>query len=190
MGLEADEPEVVELVDQAVAGDAAAFGALYDRFVAPVYRYFYYRTREQSEAEDLTEQVFLKAWQAIGKFRWHGRPFLAWLYRLAHNTHTDHVRRRRPTVPLDREQYRPASAEQEAASELMQTLDADLLRRAMGRLTPEQRQVIILRFAEGLDTSQIARVLDEQEPAIRGLQMRALQWLRQALDAEGEAKAR
>jgi RNA polymerase sigma-70 factor (ECF subfamily) len=190
VALGAEEPEVVRLVDQAAAGDRAAFAALYERFLDPVYRYFYYRTGQRSEAEDLTEQVFLKAWEALGKFRWQGRPFLAWLYRLAHNLHADHLRRRRPAVPLDSETSHEALVDQRAASQLARTVDADLLTRGIRQLTPDQQQVILLRFAQGLDTAQIANVLDKHEGAVRALQMRALQRLRQVLAPEGEAESR
>src|SRR5437899_767046 len=96
-----DDPAIVALVNQVVASrDPGAFGELYDRFVERVYRYIYFRTGNHPESEDLTEQVFLKAWEAIARYRWQGRPFLAWLYRLAHNAHIDHVRARRHTTSL------------------------------------------------------------------------------------------
>jgi RNA polymerase sigma-70 factor (ECF subfamily) len=181
----ADEPTVVELVNRAVSSrDRAAFGELYDRFVERVYRYLYFRTANQAEAEDLTEQVFLKAWEALGKFTWQGRPFLAWLYRLAHNLHVDHLRRGRRSLRLDSLERHPALVDQQSASRLARTLDADLLARAVRQLTPEQQQVILLRFAEGLDTPRIASILDKHESAVRALQARALQRLRRILSAE------
>jgi RNA polymerase sigma-70 factor (ECF subfamily) len=190
VGFGGEEPQVIELVNQAAAGDAAAFGVLYQRFLDPIYRYFYYRTGDQAEAEDLTEQVFLKAWQTVAKFRWQGRPFLAWLYRVAHNLHVDHVRGRRIAVPLDTVQAARALADERAATQLVRTIDADLLVQCMRQLTPDQRQVILLRFAEGLDTSEIARMLDKHQGAVRALQMRALQRLRQVLAWEGECEPR
>ena len=190
MGFADDAPDVVVLVDQASAGDAAAFAALYERFVDTVYRYFYYRTGECSEAEDLTEQVFLKAWEALGKFTWQGRPFLAWLYRLARNLQVDHLRCGRRSLPLDSLERHPALVDQQSVSQLARTLDAELLARAVRQLTPEQQQVILLRFAEGLDTPRIASILDKHESAIRALQARALQRLRQILSAEGDMGTR
>jgi hypothetical protein len=78
-----DRPDVLALVARAVGRDAAAFGALYERVVAPGLPVPVLPDRRPPTAEDLTEDVFLKAWQAIGHFGWHGRPFVAWLYRLA-----------------------------------------------------------------------------------------------------------
>jgi RNA polymerase sigma-70 factor (ECF subfamily) len=183
----ADEPTVVELVNRAVSSrDRAAFGELYDRFVERVYRYLYFRTANQAEAEDLTEQVFLKAWEAIGRYNWQGRPFLAWLYRLAHNAHIDHVRSQRPTTSLNNDDHPIDLPSPAAARELARRLDADLLAGAVSRLTREQQQVIILKFITGLDNEQIAQVMAKREGAIRALQMRALLSLRRLLESQGE----
>jgi len=182
-----DDPLVVALVNRVVVSrDANAFGELYDRYVERVYRYLYFRTGSHPEAEDLTEQVFLKAWEAIGRYRWQGRPFLAWLYRLAHNSHIDHVRTQKPTTSLNNDE-RPLDVPSQAAQvELARTLDADLLTRALGQLTPDQQQVIVMKFIEGMDNDQIAASMDKREGAIRALQMRALMSLRRVLELQGE----
>jgi RNA polymerase sigma-70 factor (ECF subfamily) len=182
-----DDPSVVALVNRVVVShDANAFGELYDRFVERVYRYLYFRTGSHPEAEDLTEQVFLKAWEAIGRYRWRGRPFLAWLYRLAHNSHIDHVRTQRPTTSLNNDD-RPIELDSPAAAvELSRALDADLLARALGELTIDQQQVIVMKFIDGLDNEQIAHTMDKREGAIRALQMRALLSLRRVLNSQGE----
>jgi len=182
-----DEPTVVTLVDRVVASrDSHAFGELYDRFIERVYRYLYFRTGSHPEAEDLTEQVFLKAWEAIGRYRWQGRPFLAWLYRLAHNAHIDHVRGQKPTASLNNDAHPIEVASQSAAVELSRTLDADVLASALCELTFEQQQVIVMKFIEGLDNEQIAQTMEKREGAIRALQMRALMSLRRVLESQGE----
>lgn len=182
-----DDPVVVALVNRVVVSrDANAFGELYDRYVERVYRYLYFRSGSHPEAEDLTEQVFLKAWEAIGRYRWQGRPFLAWLYRLAHNTHIDHVRSQKPTTSLNNDDRPVELASVAAQVELSRMLDADLLARAMGQLTPEQQQVIVMKFIEGMDNEQIAASMDKREGAIRALQMRALMSLRRVLELQGE----
>ena len=182
-----DEPSIVRLVDRVVAShDADAFGELYDRFVERVYRYLYFRTGSHPEAEDLTEQVFLKAWETIGRYRWQGRPFLAWLYRLAHNAHIDQVRSSRPTTPLSADERTLELASHSASNEMARTLDAQVLADALCQLTPEQQQVIIMKFIEGLDNEQIAQTMDRREGAIRALQMRALMSLRRVLEKQGE----
>ncbi len=182
-----DDSSVVELVDCVVAThDARAFGELYDRFVERVYRYLYFRTGSHTEAEDLTEQVFLKAWEAIGRYRWQGRPFLAWLYRLAHNAHIDHVRSQRPTTSLTNDQRPLEIASSSASVELGRALDAEIIAGALAQLTLEQQQVIVMKFIEGLDNEQIAQYMDKREGAIRALQMRALMSMRRVLERQGE----
>jgi RNA polymerase sigma-70 factor (ECF subfamily) len=182
-----DDPAVVALVNRVVVSrDPNAFGELYDRFVERVYRYLYFRTGSQHEAEDLTEQVFLKAWEAIGRYRWQGRPFLAWLYRLAHNAHIDHVRTRKPTTSLNNDERPLELASSAAAVELARALDAEVLARALAQLTAEQQQVIAMKFLDGVDNEQIAQSMGKREGAIRALQMRALMSLRRALEAQGE----
>jgi RNA polymerase sigma-70 factor, ECF subfamily len=182
-----DDPAVVALVNRVVVSrDPNAFGELYDRFVERVYRYLYFRSGSHPEAEDLTEQVFLKAWEAIGRYRWQGRPFLAWLYRLAHNTHIDHVRTHKPTLSLNNDEHPVELASAAAAVELRRTLDADLLARALAQLTLDQQHVIVMKFMDGLDNEQIAQTLNKREGAIRALQMRALMSLRRVLESEGE----
>jgi RNA polymerase sigma-70 factor (ECF subfamily) len=184
-----DDPAVVALVDRVTSTrDANAFGELYDRFVERVYRYLYFRTGSQPEAEDLTEQVFLKAWEAIGRYRWQGRPFLAWLYRLAHNAHIDHVRTSKPVTSLNNDEHPIDVASTAASVELGRLLDADVLARALRQLTPEQQQVIIMKFIQGFDNEHIAELMDKREGAIRALQMRALMSLRRILDSQRAAE--
>ena len=174
------------LVERAIKRDAGAFGQLYELHLDRIYRYVYYRVASTQEAEDLTEQVFLKAWEAIGRYRWQGRPFLAWLYRLDHNTHIDYVRTQKPTTSLNNDDRPIELASSAAAVELGRALDADLLAQALGQLTTEQQQVIVMKFIEGLDNEQIAQTMDKREGAIRALQMRALMSLRRVLENQGE----
>src|SRR6266536_1357997 len=183
-----DEPQIVALVNRVVVSrDPNAFGELYDHYVERVYRYLYFRTGRHPEAEDLTEQVFLKAWEAIGRYRWQGRPFLAWLYRLAHNAHIDHVRSQRPTTSLTNDERPLDLASPSASVELGRALDAEVIAGALAELTIEQQQVIVMKFIEGLDNEQIAQLMDKREGAIRALQMRALMSMRRVLERQGES---
>jgi RNA polymerase sigma-70 factor, ECF subfamily len=145
----------VALVERATHRDQVAFAALYDQFLGPVYRYVFYRVSNRVDAEDLSEQVFLQAWAAIDRFRWQGKPFLAWLYALAHNLVIDWRRRAKPAQSLDDGEYPLDPESPSAARDMTQWLDAELLAAAMGRLTPEQEQVITLKFIEGFDTRTV-----------------------------------
>ena len=185
----ADDPRIVALVGRAVARDQAAFAELYDLHLDRVYRYMYYRTANRTDAEDLTEQVFLQAWTTIERFRWQGKPFLAWLYTVAHNVVVDWRRRATPGHSLD-DGDNPIELESASAAQAMsQWIDADLLASAIKRLTPEQQQVITLKFLDGFDTARIAQMMDKREGTIRALQLRALQSLRRELERQGESLA-
>jgi RNA polymerase sigma-70 factor, ECF subfamily len=184
-----DDAEVIALVQRSAARDQAAFAELYDRFLDEVYRYVYYRSGNRSDAEDLTEQVFLQAWAAIDRFRWQGKPFVAWLYSVAHNLLVDRHRRSGPVQSLDAADHRLDLEHPHAARAFSQCIDADLLATAIKQLTPEQQQVIALKFVHGYDTAEIARLMEKREGTIRALQLRALQSLRRHLQREGEGTA-
>src|SRR5256885_1833539 len=89
------DPLEVALIDQAILGDAESFGQLYDKYVDKVYRHLYYRCGNATEAEDMAAQVFLKAWNAMKRFKPMGRPFGVWLLSIAHNLLVDHYRAKR-----------------------------------------------------------------------------------------------
>lgn len=168
------------LVRRARDGNANAFGELYERHLDRVYRYVFYRVGSPVEAEDLTEQVFLKAWEAIARYDDRGLPFTAWLYRMAHNLVIDYYRTRRPDVALDEALDRAAQDDPSAETEA--NLEAAEVRAAIGDLNPEQQQVLILRFIEGLGHDQVATILGKTEGATRVLQHRALAALARALE--------
>ena len=170
-----------------MARDQAAFAELYDLYLDNVYRYVYYRRANRTDAEDLSEQVFLQAWAAIERFRWQGKPFLAWLYTVAHNVVVDWRRRTMPSQSLD-DGDNPIELESTSAAQAMSRwIDTDLLANAIKRLTPEQQQVITLKFLDGFDTVRIAQIMDRREGTIRALQLRALQRMRRELERQGES---
>jgi RNA polymerase sigma-70 factor, ECF subfamily len=183
----AEDPEVVALVQRAVGRDSVAFGALYDRYLDQVYRYVFFRVGNRADAEDLSEQAFLKAWSAIERFSWQGKPFLAWLYTICHNLVVDWYRRSgKPVQSLDDPERLLDVASASAAETMMQSLDADLLAAAIKRLTSDQQQVVTLKFIAGFDTDEIARMMGKNEGAVRALQLRALQSLRRDLQRQGD----
>lgn len=175
-----------ELAQRASRRDQAAFAELYNAYVDKIYKYIYYKVGSAQDAEDLCEQVFLKAWEAIGRYTWCGYPFSSWLYKLAHNLVVDHYRTRRETLPLN-DVIATSDEPVDPESMLRQTLDACELRDAIVQLTSEQRQVIALKFVEGYDNAEIAQMMNKKEGAIRALQYRALRSLQGILEAE-EAK--
>ena len=181
----AASPAVAEedLVDGAVAGDEAAFAALYDRHVDRVYRHVYYRVGNRADAEDITQQVFLQAWRAIGRYRRGGAPFLAWLLTIAHNSVISFYRRAKPARYLDLDV--PATAPwSDPETAAFAEHDRQMVRRAITKLKPDQQHVITMRFLEHFDYATVAAVLGKGEGNIRVIQHRALQELRRLLAAE------
>ena len=175
-----------ELAERASSHDQTAFAELYNAYVDKIYKYIFYKVGNAPDAEDLCEQVFLKAWEAIGRYKWCGYPFSSWLYKLAHNLVVDFYRTRREPVPLNDLLYTPDEpADPENA--LHSAVEAAELRTAIGQLTFEQRQVVALKFIEGYKNAEIAQMLNKNEGAIRALQYRALRSLQTILEAE-EAK--
>ena len=161
------------LVQRAIKHDHEAFAQLYDRFVDKIYKYIYYKIGSKTEAEDLTGQVFLKAWEAIGHYQWTERPFAAWLYRIAHNLIVDYFRTRRDTSSLD-EIVSVEFPGTDIDDIVNQHLTSDTLRHALRHLTHDQQQVIILRFLDGYNTAEVAQIMGKQPGAVRTLQHRAL----------------
>jgi RNA polymerase sigma-70 factor (ECF subfamily) len=175
------DADVRSLVERAAAGDIESFGELYGIYLDRIYRYVFYQVRNKATAEDLTEEVFLKAWEGIGKFKWKGPPFQAWLYRIARNHIIDYFRTKRQQVPLDEELTADdKEPEQEAGDKQTQRM----LSRAIFSLPQQQRQIILLKFIEGLENCEIAQILRKSQGAIRITQMRALEALRQKLNKE------
>ncbi len=163
------------LVDLAKSGDGEAFAQLYEAYFDRVYRFIFFRVTDDQVAEDLASQVFLKAWENLHRYKPHG-PFLAWLYAIARNTVIDNYRTRKPTVSLD--EAAPVATQDDKLDDRMQfQFEIQSLQEAMQHLTPEQQQVITLKFIAEYDTAQIARHMGKSEGAIRALQMRALQAL-------------
>lgn len=174
-----------QLLVDAFNFEEAALSALYDRYEAKIYSYIYRRTGDQTLAEDLTGQVFLKMLEAIRNRRaWHS-SFSGWLYRIAHNLVIDHYRQRdhQIQISLDEEPMLPALDDNPVqATELK--LDIERLRAAIARLTDEQAQVISLRFLEGYSINEVADMMNKTEGSIKALQYRAVANLRQLLQVD------
>lgn len=168
--------------------DRSAFGELYRRYVGPVYGYCFYLLGDHHDAEDVTERTFLAALAAIDRFREQdGGTVRAWLFRIAHNQLANALRARgrHRTAPLDEVVVEPASAD-DPARLAGQADDARRLRAAIARLSEDRRQVVVLRFADGLSAREIGAVLDRSEGAVRVLQHRALRDLAAMLGQRDE----
>ncbi len=172
-----------ELVLNAQNGDAEAFGDLYVTYLDTIYRYIYYRVQNHQDAEDLTEVVFLKAWQKIPDYVIGKTPFSAWIYRIAHNTVIDHYRTSKETISLS-EQSPFNDGKMSLEDHILSQEEKQSLSKALSRLSPLHQHVLVLRFISGLKPIEVAEVLDRNVGAVRVLQHRALKALHTLLMAE------
>ena len=158
----------------AAQADRAAFAVLYRRYLDRVYGYCFYLLGDHHDAEDATERTFLAALAAIDRFRDQGSSFRAWLFRIAHNqlANTLRGRGRRGTTPLDALPELPGGDDPAHAADRAD--EARRVRRALAQLTEERRQVLVLRFVDGLTAREIGEVVGRSEGAVRVLQHRAL----------------
>lgn len=169
--------------------DPEAFGLLYERYVANIYNYIYYRTSNHHDAEDLTARTFYRALKHIPRYVDRGAPFSAYLYRIAHNIvanwHRDHSRRQ--IISLDEMVMRTLKREGPVA--LAEKHEAqDFLLQVVRRLPPERQQLLILKFVEQMSNAEIAQVMGRTEGAIKSLYHRTLVALRKELASEGNGR--
>ena len=166
------------LVARAQAGEVEAFGVLYERYFDLVFRYLRSRLADDREAEDISATVFLRAFQALGRYRERGWRFSAFLYSVARNAVVDHFRRRREDIQVEDLEGSPAMGG---------TLDEELgareslgrLREMMAALPSDYQEVIRLRVILGLPTTEVAQWMRRSDGAVRVLLHRALRAARQ-----------
>ncbi len=171
-----------QLVVQAQSGNSEAFGQLYDAYMERIYRFVYFRVEDQQTAEDITSQVFLKAWNNLDRFSFNRTPYLAWLYTIAHNAVIDHYRTRKVTTALDDVQLSQQDHSEAVENEIDLSAEMKVIKEALQTLTDDQQKVLTLKFIEGMSNNEIALHLGKREGAIRALQMRGLQALAKQLE--------
>ena len=180
------ERHIDRLVARSIAGDARAFGRLYDEFADRVYSFVRGRVTSAQDAEDLTASVFLKAWEAIGGYDERGLPFGAWLFRIARNAVIDSYRRaaRAPEFASTDDALDTVDVTAVVDDRVFARLEIQDIREAMEALTEEQRSVLMLRFIWGFDLRDSAQALGKSEGAVKALQHRAVRSLARLLSEE------
>ena len=182
-------PDIDErtLVQRAIARDREAFGALYDRHVVRVYRHIYYMVGNTAEAEDLTAQAFLQAWEAIERYEIRGAPFVSWLLRIAHNLAVSYLRSRREGAQLP-DTLVDQGSQRNPEEAIHKQMEGERVREAISGLRDEQRQVIMLRFVEDLEYREVAEIVGKSVAAVRVIQHRALNALRKQMQQDGPSE--
>jgi RNA polymerase sigma-70 factor (ECF subfamily) len=176
-----------ELIKRAQRGDPQAFGDLYESHAPAIFRYLYAHLESQMDAEDLTGEVFLKAWQSLPRYTERGVPFLAFLFRIARNALVDHYRqnnRLEAKDPDDMDGYK-AEGLLEPVEMVSSQLEHQQLIGKLNRLRPAYQSVLTLRFISELSPEETALVMNRSVGAIRVLQHRALAALREEIGKTG-----
>jgi RNA polymerase sigma-70 factor (ECF subfamily) len=170
------------LVERAQAGDAEAFGELYDRYVDLVYRYIYYRVGTSQLAEDLTSETFLRALRRISSFTWQGRDVGAWFVTIARNLIADHYKSGRYRLEMTAEDVTVIGeaaklVEDSPENAVLESMQNKVLLEAVKQLNAEQQECIVLRFLQGLSVAETAQAMGKNDGAIKALQYRAIRSL-------------
>jgi RNA polymerase sigma-70 factor (ECF subfamily) len=178
--LENTGPSPMELIQKAKAGDSAAYGAIYELYLSPVYRYVFIRVREKTLAEDITQTVFLKVYEALARFEDTGKTPLAYFLTVARNTLIDHFRKRREITPASDEfDFDLIEGNDPTPLEESELREArELLYEALDKISEGERQVLTLKYLNSLSNKEIAELTGKTEENIRQLQSRGLKALR------------
>jgi RNA polymerase sigma-70 factor (ECF subfamily) len=175
------ELNVSDVVERAQSGSTEAIGTLYTCFSQRIYRFLYFRTGDIHIAEDLTGEVFLKMVQALPNYHQDGSPFQAWLYQIARNLAVDHFRRDQlhPVIEIN-EDLDWEAGNLDTAVDFH--FSCEELSRGLLRLDETHRDVLLLRFIEGMPIAETARTLNKSIDAVKALQRRGLTALRRILN--------
>ncbi len=165
--------EEIEIIQKAVLGDQDAFSQLFKQYYIPINRYIYFHVGNQQDTDDLTEMVFLSAWQNLPKFKQGKGTFKAWLYRIAHNQMVDFHRKKKPEDSI--EEFSNITADiEKSENQIIAKQEIRRLQEALAQLDERSRTVIIHRFIAGLDHRETAKLLGLSEGNVRIIQLRAL----------------
>jgi RNA polymerase sigma-70 factor (ECF subfamily) len=170
------------LVERAQKGDRGALEELYLIHFDRIYSYLHVSVGNRHDAEDLTTQTFLKMLESIGKFRWQSAPFSAWLFRIAHNLAMDHFRSTRRWQPEEEVPEPDADESTSAEAGALEAIGQKSMLELIDDLSPEQQQVLTLKFVFNFSNAEAATILGKTEGAIKSLQHRALVSLQKQLE--------
>lgn len=181
--------EVWALVERTQAGEAEAFGMLYDRYVETVFRFIYFRVGNRQLAEDLTSDTFLRALRRIGSFTWQGRDPGAWLVTIARNLVADHFKSGCYRLEITTAEVLDTGKENRGPEGTPEMAVVDhitnvTLLSAVKQLNPEQQECTVLRFLQGFSVAETAQAMGKNEGAIKALQYRAVRALARLLPEE------
>lgn len=171
-------------IQKAQRGNKEAFSLLYDHYLPPIYRFIFLKVSNRAEAEDLTHEVFLSAWQNLKRYKYEGFPFSSWLYQIAKNATIDFYRTNKKNLPLENLQEDAIQLAAIAPEKLNLDLELEKVKKCLQLLKPDQQDVLIMRFIEELSHEEISRALQKSQGAIRLIQHRGLKELKSLYEQE------
>ncbi|HEX2110088.1 MAG TPA: sigma-70 family RNA polymerase sigma factor [Gaiellaceae bacterium] len=172
---------VRQLVASGQRGDRAALEELYRLHFDRIYGYLQLSVGNRHDAEDLTNQTFIKMLESIDRFVWRQAPFSAWLFRIAHNLAMDHFRAGRRWQPEEEPRDEPDAVEPSAEDEAFETIGLESMLGMIEGLSSDQRDVLTLKFVFDFSNAEVATILGKTEGAVKSLQHRALATLERSL---------
>lgn len=175
-----DTAQLKQEVRRAARGDEESAALLFDHYYPRLYRYAVARLGASQDAEDVAAETFARVLRDLDRFRWRGAGFDAWLFRIAHNLVMDHFRHARREAPEDAIETEEMDVRTPETA-LLESELSDEVGQMLADLSPDQKDVIALRFAAGLDTHETAAAMKKKVNAVRQLQFRALETLRQRM---------
>ena len=173
--------DVRRLVERAQKGDREALEELYLMHFDRIYSYLQMSVGNRHDAEDLTNQTFVKMLESIERFEWRKVPISAWLFRIAHNLAMDHFRTNRRWQPEEEPPEPPGSEERSAEEEALHSIGRQSMLEMIEGLSTDQQQVLTLKFVFNFPNADVATILGKTEGAVKSLQHRALASLQREL---------
>ena len=169
------------LVKEAKRGDSEAFGQLYDHYLPKIYRFVLIKVTYKEHAEDITQQTFLKAWKSIKRYQDKGHPFGSWLYRIARNSVIDHYRKGKEEAAIEDIPEDILGVDNSLSQNLDDKFEWEKILRSIKDLNDVEHDVLIMRFVEDMQHSEVASVVDKSENAVKVIQHRAIKKLEEKL---------
>ena len=169
------------IIKKAIRGDSSAFGSLYDHYHSMIYRFVAVKVGSREEAEDITHQVFLSAWQNVKKYKHRGHPFSSWLYQIARNQVIDHYRAKKDEVSLEKFDPEFFIIPATASLDISTKLEIEKVHAAIKKMKPDYQDVIVMRFVEDISLKETAAIMKKTEGAVKLLQHRAVRELKKML---------
>ncbi len=172
--------DIEKLMDLAVSGNNEAFKEIYKNFFTPVYKYVFIRTKRDDLAKDISQTVFLKSFENIKKYKYQGKSPLAYFFTIAKNEIINDWRKNKNNQSIDNLEEKIRS-EDITEIKTENNLRIDKIKSVLELLTEDQKELISLKFISGLDNSEISKIMNKSEEAIRQLQFRSLKSIKEEI---------